>query len=105
MDLTRRTALLSSLQRRHWLPIHEPGLAQPSRLHNKTKGHPAGCPLFLLAQRDGPECEVRPPLRIGSWFSGWPWPPPPRFSPPPCTLLTVAQARRSASSSGTPRSL
>src|SRR5438067_616954 len=45
---------------------------------------------------------VRPPLRIGSRFSAFPYPPPPRFSPPPWTLLTVAHARRSASPSGTP---
>jgi hypothetical protein len=44
----------------------------------------------------------RPPLRDGAWFSGFPRPLP-LFLPPPVSLLTVAQARRSASSLGTPR--
>ena len=43
-----------------------------------------------------------PPLRDGAWFSGLPRPLP-LFFPPPVSLLTVAQARRSASSSETPR--
>src|SRR2546423_1748726 len=46
--------------------------------------------------------EFLPPLRIGSWFSALPYPLPPGFSPPPCTLFTVAHARRSASRDGTP---
>src|SRR5678815_420611 len=45
----------------------------------------------------------RPPLRIGEWSSRLPYPLPPGFSPPLWTLLTVAQARRSASSLGRPR--
>src|SRR5947209_5017476 len=43
-----------------------------------------------------------PPLRDGAVFSGLPRPLP-LFLPPPVSLFTVAQARRSASSSGTPR--
>src|SRR4051812_21972816 len=46
---------------------------------------------------------LRPPLRDGAWFSGLPRPEP-DFLPPPVSLLTVAQARRSASFSDTPRS-
>ena len=44
----------------------------------------------------------RPPLREEAWFSGCPRPDPLSL-PPPLSLLTVAQARASASSSGTPR--
>src|SRR5690242_13785833 len=43
-----------------------------------------------------------PPLRDDSWVSGTPRPLP-DLLPPPSSLLTVAQARRSASFSGTPR--
>ena len=45
----------------------------------------------------------RPPLREEAWLTGWPRPEP-LFLPPPVSLLTVAQARRSASLGGTPRS-
>src|SRR5260221_485289 len=45
---------------------------------------------------------IRPPLWAGSWFSAFPRPEP-DFFPPPVILLTVAQARRSASSLETPR--
>jgi hypothetical protein len=44
----------------------------------------------------------RPPLRAGSLFSAMPRPEP-DFLPPPSDLLTVAQARRSASFSLSPR--
>ncbi len=44
-----------------------------------------------------------PPLRDGAVFTGWPRPPP--LFLPPVSLFTVAQARRSASPSGTPRVL
>jgi hypothetical protein len=43
-----------------------------------------------------------PPLREEAWLSGLPLPDP-LFLPPPLSLLTVAQARLSASFSGTPR--
>jgi hypothetical protein len=43
-----------------------------------------------------------PPLRAGAWPSGLPRPEP-DFLPPPVSLFTVAQARRSASGAGTPR--
>ena len=43
-----------------------------------------------------------PPFRVGSLFSGFPRPDP-LFLPPPEILFTVAQARCSASSFGTPR--
>ena len=43
----------------------------------------------------------RPPLRDGEWSSFLPRPEP-LFLPPWVSLLTVAQARRSASRSGTP---
>src|ERR1700737_1407491 len=43
-----------------------------------------------------------PPLRGEAWLSGLPRPDP-LFLPPPLSLLTVAQARLSASFSGTPR--
>src|SRR5438445_11902016 len=62
---------------------------------------PCGCTLTSRRHRAPP---LRPPFRIGSWFSPLSNPPPPGFSPPPCTLFTVAHARRSASSSGSPRS-
>jgi hypothetical protein len=45
---------------------------------------------------------LRPPFFAGSLFTGLPTPDP-DFFPPPVILLTVAQARRSASSSETPR--
>jgi hypothetical protein len=45
----------------------------------------------------------RPPLRAGARFLGLPRPAP-DFRPPPVILLTVAQARRSASGDATPRS-
>jgi hypothetical protein len=41
-------------------------------------------------------------LRDALWFSGLPRPEP-LFSPPPLSLFTVAQARRSASPDETPR--
>src|SRR5439155_13368263 len=54
--------------------------------------------------RDAAACPPSlPPLRMGERCSGFPYPPPPGFSPPLWTLLTVAQARRSASASGMPR--
>jgi hypothetical protein len=40
---------------------------------------------------------MRPPFRAGALFNGLPSPDPP-LRPPPVILLTVAQARRSASS-------
>ena len=43
-----------------------------------------------------------PPFRAGVVLTGWPRPEP-LFFPPPVILLTVAQARFSASSFGTPR--
>lgn len=43
-----------------------------------------------------------PPFLYGSLFSFWPRPEP-LFLPPPLALLTVAHARRSASSSERPR--
>jgi len=43
-----------------------------------------------------------PPLRDGAWFSALPRPLP-LFFPPPVSLFTVAQARRSASPSLRPR--
>src|SRR5262245_33425092 len=46
---------------------------------------------------------LRPPFRIGEWFSARPYPPPPLRSPPPCTLFTVAHARRLASFMEVPR--
>ena len=46
-----------------------------------------------------------PPLCAAGWPVAFPRPDPPSFLPPPSSLLTVAQARRSASSSGTPRTL
>ena len=46
---------------------------------------------------------LRPPVRAGSGFDFFPRPDP-LFLPPPEILLTVAQARRSASFLGTPRS-
>jgi hypothetical protein len=45
---------------------------------------------------------LRPPFFIGSLFSFLPRPDP-LFFPPPLLLFTVAQARRSASFSETPR--
>jgi hypothetical protein len=45
---------------------------------------------------------LRPPFCAGPFIVGSPLPDPP-FLPPPVILLTVAQARRSASFSGTPR--
>jgi hypothetical protein len=45
---------------------------------------------------------MRPPLRDGSLFSSLPRPEPARLPPPP-VLLTVAQARLSASFAPTPR--
>src|SRR5262245_4124345 len=44
-----------------------------------------------------------PPLRFGEWSSGFPYPPPPGFSPPLWILCTVAHARRWASFLGMPR--
>jgi hypothetical protein len=44
----------------------------------------------------------RPPFRDEAWDSDFPRPDP-LFFPPPLSLLTVAHALRSASSSGTPR--
>jgi hypothetical protein len=44
----------------------------------------------------------RPPFCDEAWVSGRPRPEP-LFFPPPLSLLTVAQALRSASFSGTPR--
>jgi HAMP domain-containing protein len=44
-----------------------------------------------------------PPLWAGDGFLGLPYPEPPGFSPPRSILFTVAHARRSASSFGTPR--
>src|SRR5689334_18353106 len=46
---------------------------------------------------------MRPPLRDETFVSGTPRPEP-LWLPPPVSLFTVAQARRSASFSGTPRS-
>ena len=43
-----------------------------------------------------------PPLRLGAWFSFLPRPEP-DFLPPCVSALTVAQARRAASPSPTPR--
>src|SRR5688572_20733668 len=45
---------------------------------------------------------MRPPLRDDTLVSGTPRPEP-LLLPPPVSLFTVAHARRSASSSGTPR--
>ena len=56
----------------------------------------------VLAVRER-EVVLRVVARIGEWSSERPYPPPPGFSPPWCTLLTVAQARRSASRSESPR--
>jgi hypothetical protein len=47
---------------------------------------------------------LRPPFFAGAFLVGLPLPDP-LFFPPPDILLTVAQARRSASFSPTPRSL
>jgi hypothetical protein len=47
---------------------------------------------------------LRPPFFAGAFLVGLPLPDP-LFLPPPDILLTVAQARRSASFSPTPRSL
>src|SRR5215468_2331240 len=47
---------------------------------------------------------LRPPFFAGALLTGLPFPDP-LFLPPPVILLTVAHARRSASSSPTPRSL
>jgi hypothetical protein len=44
-----------------------------------------------------------PPFLDEAWDSGLPWPEP-LFSPPQLSLLTVGEARRSASFSATPRS-
>lgn len=46
---------------------------------------------------------IRPPLCAAGWPVDLPRPDPPARFPPPSSLLTVAQARRSASFSGTPR--
>jgi hypothetical protein len=46
---------------------------------------------------------LRPPLCAAGWPVDLPRPDPPARFPPPSSLLTVAQARRSASFSGTPR--
>src|SRR5207249_5474433 len=46
---------------------------------------------------------IRPPLREETWLTSRPTPDP-DLRPPPLSLLTVAQPRRSASSPGTPRS-
>src|SRR5271163_326449 len=44
-----------------------------------------------------------PPLCAAGWPVSLPRPEPPGFLPPASSLLTVAQARRSDSASGTPR--
>ena len=49
-----------------------------------------------------PECERFPPLRLDAWEVFLPRPEP-DFLPPPDSLLTVAQARLSASFLPTPR--
>ena len=46
---------------------------------------------------------IRPPFSAGSLLIGLPCPEPPGRLPPPVILLTVAQARFSASGSSTPR--
>jgi hypothetical protein len=46
---------------------------------------------------------IRPPLCAAGWPVDLPRPDPPTRFPPPSSLLTVAQARRSASFAGTPR--
>src|SRR6185503_7459992 len=75
------------------------------------------CPLRLrvlaafLAEREraaaGRLAEALPPSLPPLWAEGWlevlPRPLPPGFLPPLSSLLTVAQARRSASFLGTPR--
>jgi hypothetical protein len=66
----------------------------------------------FLAEADRAEAErpvdaappLRPPFVAGAFLVGLPLPDP-LFLPPPDILLTVAQARRSASFSPTPRSL
>jgi hypothetical protein len=65
---------------------------------------------FADAERAAAEREaealppIRPPLREDTWLSGTPRPEP-LLPPPPLSLLTVAHARRSVSSSGTPRGI
>src|SRR5882757_3130764 len=46
---------------------------------------------------------ISPPLCAAGWPVCWLRPEPPSLLPPPSSLLTVAQARRSASFSDTPR--
>jgi hypothetical protein len=54
------------------------------------------------------EAAALPPFSPPLWAAGWPVdlprPEPPAFLPPPSSLLTVAQARRSASLAETPLS-
>ena len=93
-----------------WPPVGPRPLAAPDQ--PQVKLVPLGLAAdhrVLYAERSAAEREAdaapprRPPLWAGAWFSALPRPEP-LFLPPPVSAFTVAHARRSASSSDTPRS-
>ena len=81
------------------------GFAHLARVRAAPWSGPPSSPTPTAAPRCGWPTPPRlcwPPLRLDEWFSFLPRPLP-DFLPPPVSLLTVAQARRSASFSDVPR--